>query len=52
MAAEERRTGAGISQKLIVIEPVNTDYSIGLNLVETQVQQNYIQLTNAARSAQ
>src|SRR5580700_249763 len=50
VAAEERRTGTDLSEKLIVIEPADAEFSIGLNVLEAQAgQQNYLQLAEFAQ---
>jgi len=50
VAAEERRRGIDLSGQLIVIEPADTEYSIGLNVLEAQPgQQNYVQLAEFAQ---
>jgi hypothetical protein len=50
VAAEERRTGRDLSDRLIVIEPADSEFSIGLNVLEAQDgQQNYVQLTEFAQ---
>jgi hypothetical protein len=50
VAAEERRSGADLSEKLIVIEPGDPDCSIGLNVLEAQDgQQSYVQLAEFAQ---
>jgi hypothetical protein len=50
VAAEERRTGADLSERLIVIEPADAEFSIGLNVLEAQQdQQNYVQLAEFAQ---
>src|SRR5713226_6859545 len=50
VAAEERRTGADLSEWLIVIEPADPEFSIGLNVLEPQAgQQNYVQLAEFAQ---
>src|SRR5258708_28412282 len=50
VAAEERRTGADLSDRLIVIEPGDPEFSIGLNVLEAQDgQQNYVQLAEFAQ---
>jgi len=49
-AAEERRSGADLSEKLIVIEPGDPEFSIGLNVLEAQAgQQSYVQLAEFAQ---
>src|SRR5437763_1961349 len=43
VAAEERRRGIDLSNKLIVIEPADPEFSIGLNVLEAQDgQQSYV----------
>src|SRR5258708_28080684 len=50
VAAEERRTGSDLSDRLIVIEPADPEFSIGLNVLEAQAgQQNYVQLAEFAQ---
>jgi len=50
IAAEERRTGADLSEWLIIIEPADPEFSIGLNVLEPQAgQQNYVQLAEFAQ---
>jgi hypothetical protein len=50
IAAEERRTRTDLSEKLIVIEPADPEFSIGLNVLEAQAdQQNYVQLAEFAQ---
>ena len=50
IAAEERRTGTDLSDRLIVIEPADPEFSIGLNVLEAQAgQQNYVQLAEFAQ---
>lgn len=50
VAAEERRTGSDLSDRLIVIEPADPEFSIGLNVLEAQEgQQNYVQLAEFAQ---
>src|SRR5450755_943359 len=50
VAAEERRRGVDLSEKLIVIEPADPEFSIGLNVLEAQEgQQNYVQLAEFAQ---
>ncbi len=50
VAAEEQRTGSDLSDRLIVIEPADPEFSIGLNVLEAQEgQQNYVQLTEFAQ---
>src|SRR6202790_4673233 len=42
VAAEERASGADLSDRLIVIEPADAEFSIGLNVLEAQAgQHNY-----------
>ena len=53
VAAEELRLGTDLSDRLIVIEPADTEFSIGLNLLEAQEgQQNYVQLAEFAQILQ
>lgn len=50
IAAEERKTRTDLSDRLIVIEPADPDFSIGLNVLEAQEgQQNYVQLAEFAQ---
>lgn len=50
IAAEERRTGADLRDRLIVIEPGDPEFSIGLNVLEPQAgQQDYVQLAEFAQ---
>jgi len=50
VAAEEQRLRADLSDRLIVIEPADPEYSIGLNVLEAQEgQQNYVQLAEFAQ---
>src|SRR5882724_6628684 len=50
VATEERRTGRDLSERLIVIEPADPEFSIGLNVLEAQEgQQNYVQLAEFAQ---
>src|SRR5580700_6905672 len=50
IAVEERRTRTDLSDRLIVIEPADTEFSIGLNVLEAQAgQQNYVQLSEFAQ---
>jgi Helicase HerA, central domain len=50
VAAEERRTRTDLSDRLIVIEPADSEFSIGLNVLEAQEgQQNYVQLAEFAQ---
>src|SRR3984957_12179339 len=50
IAAEERRTRTDLSDRLIVIEPADSEFSVGLNVLEAQAgQQNYIQLAEFAQ---
>src|SRR5580658_48849 len=50
IAAEERRTGADLSDRLIVIEPGDPEFSVGLNVLEAQDgQQSYVQLAEFAQ---
>ncbi len=45
IAEEERRTGTDLSDRLIVIEPGDPEYSVGLNVLESQPgQDNYVEL--------
>jgi len=50
VAADERRRGVDLSERLIVIEPADTEFSVGLNVLEAQEgQQNYVQLAEFAQ---
>lgn len=50
VAAEERNGHLDLSEKLIVIEPADPEFSIGLNVLEAQEgQQNYVQLAEFAQ---
>jgi hypothetical protein len=50
IAVEERRTRMDLSDRLIVIEPADTEFSIGLNVLEAQAgQHNYVQLAEFAQ---
>jgi hypothetical protein len=50
VAAEERRSGSDLSDRLIVIEPADPEFSIGLNVLEAQQgQQSYVQLAEFAQ---
>jgi hypothetical protein len=50
VAAEERRLGADLSEKLVIIEPADPEFSIGLNVLEAQEgQQSYLQLAEFAQ---
>src|SRR5882762_2665772 len=50
VAAEERRRGVDLSDRLIVIEPADAEFSIGLNVLEGQQgQQSYVQLAEFAQ---
>ncbi len=50
VAAEERRRGADLSDRLVVIEPADAEFSIGLNVLEAQDgQRNYVQLAEFAQ---
>lgn len=50
IAAEERKTRTDLSDRLIVIEPADSEFSISLNVLEAQDgQQNYVQLTEFAQ---
>ena len=49
IAAEEHRSGQDLSSKLIVIEPGDPDYSVGLNVLESDVnQQRFVQISEFA----
>jgi Fe-S cluster assembly ATPase SufC len=44
-AAEERRTGKDLSDKLVVIEPADPEFSVGLNLLEqTSADAGFVQI--------
>jgi hypothetical protein len=50
VAAEERRRGVDLSARLIVIEPADPEYSVGLNVLEDLTGQNpYLQLAEFAQ---
>ena len=50
VAAEEQRTGTDLSERLIVIEPADPEYSIGLNVLEAQPgEHSYVQLAEFAQ---
>jgi hypothetical protein len=50
IAAEGRRRGVDLSEKLIVIEPGDPEFSVGLNVLEAQAgQQGYVQLAEFAQ---
>src|SRR5579872_4807053 len=50
VAAEERRTQTDLSGRLIVIEPGDPEFSIGLNVLEAQQgQHSYVQLAEFAQ---
>jgi hypothetical protein len=50
VAAEEKRTGSDLSERLIVIEPADPDFSIGLNVLEAQAgEHSYVQLAEFAQ---
>src|SRR5216684_3310184 len=50
IAADELRTGRDLSNRLVVIEPADPEFSIGLNVLEAQQgQQNYVQLSEFAQ---
>jgi len=50
IAAEERRSGTDLSDRLIVIEPADPEFSIGLNVLESQAgQHSYVQLAEFAQ---
>jgi hypothetical protein len=50
VAGEERRLGADLSDRLIIIEPADLEFSIGLNVLEGQAgQQSYVQLAEFAQ---
>jgi len=50
LAAEEHKRGADLSEKLVVIEPGDPEFSVGLNVLEAQAgQQSYVQLAEFAQ---
>jgi hypothetical protein len=50
VAEEERLRGVDLSDRLVVIEPADPEFSIGLNVLEAQNgQQNYVQLAEFAQ---
>jgi hypothetical protein len=50
VAAEERRQRTDLSERLIVIEPADPEFSIGLNVLEgREGQQSYVQLAEFAQ---
>ena len=50
IAAEEQPPGADLSERLIVIEPGDPEFSIGLNVLEVSAgQQSYVQLAEFAQ---
>jgi len=50
VAAEERLCGIDLSEQLIVIEPADPEFSVGLNVLEAQDgQQGYVQLAEFAQ---
>jgi hypothetical protein len=50
IATEEQRTRTDLSDRLVVIEPGDPEFSIGLNVLEVQLgQQNYLQLAEFAQ---
>ena len=50
VADEERRRGTDLSERLVVIEPADPEFSIGLNVLEGQEgQQSYMQLAEFAQ---
>lgn len=49
VARQEEITGQDLSQKLIVIEPADTEYSVGLNVLEQRgIQQSFVQIAEFA----
>jgi hypothetical protein len=44
VASEERRTGEELSDRLILIDPGDNDYSVGLNVLEPGMQNTFVQL--------
>jgi hypothetical protein len=50
VAAEEKKTGSDLSERLIVIEPADPEFSIGLNVLEAQAgEHSYVQLAEFAQ---
>jgi energy-coupling factor transporter ATP-binding protein EcfA2 len=50
IAAEEQITGRDLSQKLIVIEPADLEWSVGLNVLERRTtQQSFVQISEFAQ---
>lgn len=50
VAAEERQRNVDLSERLIVIEPADPEYSIGLNVLENRGEQHgYLQLAEFAQ---
>lgn len=50
IATEERQRGVDLSEKLIVIEPADPEFSIGLNVLEEREgRQGYVQLAEFAQ---
>lgn len=50
IALEERRTGSDLSDRLVVIEPGDAEFSVGLNVLEAQRgQHSYVQLAEFAQ---
>jgi energy-coupling factor transporter ATP-binding protein EcfA2 len=44
VASEERRTGEELSDRLILIDPGDSEYSVGLNVLEPGMQNTFVQL--------
>src|ERR1700685_476557 len=49
IAAEEQRTREDLSQKLIVVDPSDPEYSVGLNVLEPNGQNTFVQLAEFAQ---
>lgn len=49
VAAQERKTGQDLSQKLVLIEPADREFSVGLNVLEqTDSQSSFVQIAEFA----
>jgi hypothetical protein len=49
VAEQERVRGCDLSERLIVIEPADTEYSVGLNVLESRgSQQDFVQISEVA----
>jgi energy-coupling factor transporter ATP-binding protein EcfA2 len=49
VAAEERRTGSDLSGRLILVEPGDPEFSVGLNVLEqTDAQRSFVQIAEFA----